>query len=477
MKNTVCVTLFKALSESEAREFGNYLTTSYQKSGSVYKLYRHLRRYHPDLTNERLERKSVERRLFKEKADPERTLFDSTSRLTAKLKSFITIKELEKQEVYENFLYLEALKSRKLDDLFFKKADSLQKKWDDDSIPGIEHFHNQYKLKILIFSHPNISNLKSMVEVDNIIKLLNQYFATSKMYYTLIAQINDKDKNSSKYKISELINNFNKAIFINNTKVNLIYNFLLAYQSNNISFYNKVKSSFFEFFHLFTKSEKHDMVDFLNDFFYSKRNEVDVNIQLFEIVKFALREDLLLEDGFMSSQSFLNCISIAKVNGSIDWIETFIRDYKTNLNKKNRTNLVKFGEIILLIEKKDYSSALDKIIFVNFKEPSRVAHLNCCKLQCFYQLKYETSFLNAISSTQQYLSNHKIDLNNHFIFFKNFVKVVKDIYKLSVDLKLNQHEGNLEYNETIEKLIKPNRPLYEEKWLSLKIKEIINKHF
>lgn len=177
MKNTVCVTLFKALSENEVKAFGNYLATFYQKSGSVFKLYTYLKKYHPDLTNEKLDRKYVEKKLFGENANPERTLFDSTSNITGKLKSFITIQELEKQEVYENFLYLEALKSRKLDTLFFKKAESLQKKWDDDSIPGIEHYHNQYKLKVLNFSHPNFSIYKTKKESE--LKILLIYWIST----------------------------------------------------------------------------------------------------------------------------------------------------------------------------------------------------------------------------------------------------------------------------------------------------------
>jgi len=475
MKNTVCVTLFKTLSESEVREFGNYLTSSYQKSGSVYKLYKHLRRYHPGLTNERLERKYVEKKLFGDKANPERTLFDNTSKLTAKLKNFITIQELEKQEVYKNFLYLEALKSRKLDILFFRKAESLQKEWEDDSIPGIEHFHNQYKLKVLNYSHPNFSNekIKKTSELRNSIDILEQYYSTTKMYYTLINEINNKKAISEKYTVRKLLDDFDSATFSESkAKTKLLHHLLLAYQSNDIVNFKEVKFNFFNLHHQFHQSEKHDIVSILNYLFYSKRNDIYIYDELFEITKFSLKEGLLFEDGYLTNQSFVNCILFAKANNSIEWIEKFIRQYKEFLNKKNKNDYIEFGEIILLVEKSEFENALEKLAKIKLRAPARVAQLNCCRLQCFYEMEYEEAFFNSTNSASQYLLNHKKDLQEeHLFMIKNFISATKDIYKLKIEKKLNSKEKGLDFSKVLEKISQVKNSPYK-KWLIAKVKEI-----
>jgi len=480
MINTVCVSIFKTLTESEVKAFGSYLTASYQKSGSIYKLYNYLKKNHPDLTKEKLERKIVEKKLFKEKANPERTLFDTSSKLTAKLKSFITIQELEKQEVDQNFLYLEALKSRKLDELFFRKAESLQQKWDEDSIPGIEHFYHQYKLKVLKFSHPNFSvqKIKKESELKNIIDLLDQHYVAAKMYYSLIYNINNVNSITEKYSIIKILNNFEDAVFSNKVKIRLLYHFLIAYKSSNFRDFKEIKSTFFDIHHYFTQSEKHDLVDVLKYFFYSKRHEVKVTKELFDIVKFSLNESLLLEDGYLSNQSFDNCIQFAKANNEIEWIEKFMENYKDVLHEKDKEDYLAFGKYIVLFYKNQFDDALEKLSLIRIKKPIRLAQLNCCKLQCLYELKYEDAFHQAINSSNQYLSNHKEDLKQNFNFtmFKNFISFIKKIFSI-------ERKSNTNKNEKINKLqvmlveidkikIKP----YDMDWLISVINKSISKY-
>ncbi len=483
MVNTSCISLFKTLSESEVKEFGSYLTTFYQKPGSIYKLYNYLKKCHPIFTNEKLERKYVEKKLFKEKADPERTLFDATSKLTAKLKSFITIQELEQQEVYKNFLYLEALKSRKLDGLFFKKAERLQKEWDDESIPGIEHFHNQYKLKVLNLSHPNFSNqkIKKTSELKNIIDLLDQFYATSKIYYTLINDINNKLDVIKKYSVEKLLKDLEEITAAKN-KTKLLHNFLIAYQSNCLEKFKQIKFKFFNSHKYFTQSEKHDLVSILNYFFYSKlhakQEKANILKELFEIVKFSLKEGLLLEDGYLSNQSFDNCIQFAKANNEIEWIEKFIHDYKDLLNEKEKENYLKFGEFIVLFFRNRFEDALAKLSFINIKKPIRIAQLNCCKIQCLYELKYEEAFYYAINSSNQYLFNHKDDLNkNHnFSMFKSFLNIIRRVNSIESNNNITNTKKIDQLKAILNQIIIAEVKPYDDKWLILIIKRLFKRY-
>lgn len=478
MTNTVCVSIFKTLTESEVKAFGSYLTASYQKSGSIYKLYNYLKKSHPDLAKEKLERKIVEKKLFKEKANPERTLFDTTSKLTAKLKSFITIQELEQQEEYQNFLYLEALKSRKLDELFFKKAESLQQKWEDDSIPGIEHFYHQYKLKVLKFSHPNFSvqKIKKESELKNIIDLLDKHYLAAKMYYSLIYNINNRDTITEKYSVDKVLNDLSGSTIGDEIKIRIFYQLLSAYQTDNFENFKKVKSIFFNLNHHFIQSEKHNLVDILKYLFYSKRKEINVIKEMFEIVKFSLSEELLFEDGYLSNQSFINCILIAKANSAIKWVETFIKDYKHLLNGKDKNNYLEFGEIILLTEKGDYENTIKKILLIKMREPIRVAELNCCKLRCFYELDYELPFFNALNAAKQYLVNHQLDLTEtHLESHRGFTTAIKEIYKLRCESKIKGYQkNNLDSLLRLKNKLNLENPTYDKKWLLSKIEEIQN---
>jgi len=474
--NSECVQLFKSLTESEIRQLGNFLNNTYRKAGAVYSLYKHLRSCYPKFIETKLDRNYIEQRLYKNNSNPKHTLFEATSDLKKQLVDFITIQELRKNEVHQNFLLLEALKSRKLDRLFFKESERIQKEWDDDSVPGIEHFHNQYKLKLLIFSHPNFDNLKIKLTFENSIDLLEQYYYISKMYYILCYNINYSKESITKYSIQKLVNDYKLTSFPKKLKTKFLFDFLIAFQSNKIESFRIVKSTFFKVHDNFTQSEKHDIFTILKILYFSKRNETNVVKDLFEMTKFSLKENLILEDGIMTSQSFINFIFIAKRNKETKWIENFIKKYKAFLSEKEKEEIVLFAEAILQFEKKEFGNSLKKLSELRPNSVVNRARTNCLKLQCFYELRNEKSFYHLVKSSQKYLLDHKNDFNNQqdFFMFDNFIKNTKKLFGIYSDSKLYGNTVKDRIKQMLEKLYKIKHATYSE-WLIDKLNEIQKK--
>lgn len=296
------------------------------------------------------------------------------------------------------------------------------------------------------------------------------------MYYALIYNINNKETITEQYSVERLLKNLENSTFSNKTKSKLLYKFLSVYQTNNVKDFRKIKSTLFNFHQHFNQSEKHDLVDILKYLFYSKRHETDVTKELFEIVKFSLKEGLLLEDGYLSNQSFDNCIQFAKANNEIDWIEKFIRDYKGLLNEKDKDSYLILGEFVLLFSKHQFKDALEKLALIRIRIPVRVAQLNCCKLQCLYELKYEDAFYHAVNASNQYLSNHEQDFTNinNFHMFKDFVLLIKKIYNIESNKISNKNEKVSHLNVLLGQIEKTNIKPYDTSWLKSKIKGLNN---
>lgn len=479
-KTTICFRLFESLTEKEEiRLFGIFLTNTYRKNNAVYNLYKYLRKFYPKFLDEKLDRTYMEQILYRDNNNPRQTLFDATSDLKTQLIDFITIQELKKNEVQRNFLFLDALKSRKLDKLFFKESERIQEKWDDDSIPGIEHFHNQYKLKDLTISHPNLSNLKNLSTFKDILELLDMYYYSAKIYSVLIyinnnnsENIKDKLTNSTINKISEY---FEKASFSKKPKLKFLYELLKAFQSNNIEDIHTIKSTFFNLHLYYTQSEKHDIRSILVNLYYSKRNEANVAKALFEITKFSLKEDLILEDGFMTSQFFINSIFIAKKNKDLEWIEMFIKKYKLYLNPIGSEDTILYGEAILAFEKKKYDEVLRNLSKMQLSGVVMGAQINCMKLQCYYELNYNTAvFDHLINATKQYLNNHKKDVSEgEYSMFRNFAIDVNEISKQRRKAKLFGKIDELKIKSMQKRLNQMKTAPFTE-WLLEKIMNIRN---
>jgi len=94
------------------------------------------------------------------------------------LNKFFIQQELELSEVDENFLYLKALRRRKLDNYFFKKADQMKKQWDKAPPAGLEHLHNEYRLTRMYCSHPSYdTNRGSPKGLDLIVNSIDKFFS------------------------------------------------------------------------------------------------------------------------------------------------------------------------------------------------------------------------------------------------------------------------------------------------------------
>lgn len=253
----------------------------------------------------------------------------------------------------------------------------------------------------------------------------------------------------------------------------MLHNFLSVYQTNKVEDFRKIKSILFNFHHHFNQSEKHDLVDILKYFFYSKRHETDVTKELFEIVKFSLKEGLLLEDGYITSQSFINCIFIAKRNKKNEWIENFINQYQPFLNLKVKVDIVLFSEAILAFEKREYINSLKKLTEIRPNNVVNSARIYCLKLQCYYELDNEKSFYHLINSSKQYLFNHKDDfiIERDFSMFKNFITKINQIYKIHREVKLAGKANKLEITNILQQFYKVRYTTYTE-WLIEKLEEI-----
>lgn len=481
--NSHCVQLFKSLiDENEIRLFGIFLTNTYRKANAVYRLYKHLKSCHPNFIHKKLDRNYIVQRLYKKNRNPRQTLFDATSDLKKQLIEFITVQQLKKNDVHRNFLYLEALKERKLDSLFFRKSKRLQKDWDDDTIPGIEHFHNQYKLKKLTISHPNLNNANNLTTFRDIVDILDQYYYSAKIYSIIIYVINNQKIPVYNYYQDELTIKIAKKIkegfettsFPKKPKTKLLHKLLKAFLAGKIEDFNKIKASFFKLHYLFSQSEKHDILSILVAMYYAKRYETNVSKDLFEITKFSLKENLVIEDGIMESQFFINSIFIAKQNKDLAWIESFIKKYKSFLDPKNSKNTVLYAEAILLFEKKKFNEVLINLSQIQLNGSVMKAQIDCMNLQCFYELKQINSFDSLNNSSRRYLRYHKRDIPYRtFLMFKNFIKDVKVIDN---ERRKENLTGKFDKAKILKMLkrFSENKHAPYAKWLIEKIKEIAN---
>jgi len=468
MKNSKLVVILKSLSEAEMKEFGKFLKSIYTENSSEQKLYTYLKKIHPLFPDEKINKAYVEKKLFGKVNDPQRRLFDTKYKLLKALKDFIIKKQLEKNQTTRDVLFLEALKTRRLDGLFFQEIEDVEKKWKEDKIPGIEHLYEKNKLKTMYATHPKYTILdsKAMTPTE-IMEALDKYYIAKKLYLILGLLINqDFTKNQGeKYFIEEVLKYASLPIFQEVPQIKLFRNLTIIIQSKNVENYKDVWEIFSKQFLSYNKDEQDDIITF----FGWCCSHIGAYQELFEIKKFAAKNKMILEDGYITTGEFVNIVNLGCKINEVEWTNNFIKEYGQYLKQKEKENAILFCEATLAITQKEFEVALSKLAKIEADNVFLKAQIKCMRLQCYYELN-ENPFGHLINSTKIFLKREKNIAKDKKEIVAKFVSYIEKIEKIRRNISYRKIDK--QKVKDLQEELKKEQNIMFENWLIQKIEEI-----
>lgn len=436
MENSRLIIILKTLSTEEMKEFGKFLNSVYTEKSSTQILYKYLKKIHPLFPSEKIDKGYVEKKLFKKTNGSERRLFDTKYMLLKTLKDFIIKKQLENSQTTRDLIFLEALKTRRLDNLFFPEIENVEKKWEENKIPGIEHLYEKYKLKAMYATHPQSSILdrKAMTPTE-IMESLDKYYIAKKLYWTLCSLINQDFTNNKnkreKYFIEEVLKYASLPIFQKVPQIKLFRDLTMMIQSKNVENYEEVKQIFFNQFLSYNKDEQDDVISF----FVWCCSYIGAYQELFAIKKFAVENKIILEDGYITTAEFIKNVNLGCKINEIIWTDNFIKNYGKYLEKKEKENTILFCEATIAITKKQFELALSKLSQIKFDNVFFGVQARCMILQCYYELDgYGESFEALINSTKTFLRRKEFVADSMKEIVMEFIFYIEKIEKIRRDI-------------------------------------------
>lgn len=92
------------------------------------------------------------------------------------------------------------------------------------------------------------------------------------------------------------------------------------------------------------------------------------DLPVLELYQLALKNDLLLENGRLSHFAFNNIVAIGVRKGAIEWIETFIHNYQSKLERRHRKVAFSLGMARIEHARKNYGAALLQLQQADYKD-------------------------------------------------------------------------------------------------------------
>lgn len=474
MEKSKLINIMSTLSDAEVKDLGKFLEgTSYRKTGSVFTLFKYLKKWHPEFPLKKIEKEYVQKSLFKNADNASKRMLDVMSQLSIVLEDFLVKKQLEKNDIDRDFLLLNELKDRKLDKLFFQKMAGMEKTWEQEDIPGTEQLYRQYKMNNMVLLHPSYSRLEETPLNPHVLtESLDKFYFASKLYWTLCHHItyntmDSKSLNEEQKLIEEIIEHTQSPKFQAIPQIQLFRKLAVDMFSNNFDNYSEIKNNFVENIALYNEAEKLDLFNFLMYYCIEihKRGHPNSTQYLFDINKFAVEHQMVIHNDYIYPETYINITNIGCAANELEWVENFVSEYKTHLTDEFRLDAVTLCEATVAMNKEEFGAAIQKIAQVKFQNAIYGVQARCVQLQCFYELEdYDELFTNSIKSFAMFLNRNQIVSTIFKDSIKNFLTYAKKLKKYK-DSKKN-------VPEEIYQQITEHKNIAWKNWLEKKSKEL-----
>jgi len=484
--------LLKPFSKTKIGKLGRYI--EYRSNApDLQILFTYFKDEHPNYKPDKATKENVANKLFGDREKSIRTLENVVGKLLTCILDFIVAEQVESNLTKSHatqshskeycFILLDEYQKKGLDDDFFRLVRKLEKDWDLNKTNhvGVKHIQDFYRLWTLKFIHSAFPNKVEMINeaYKNIFISLDKYYFASKLYWTLA-------KENSKKVFTEAIFNgyqtFPTDRIIEYLTINSAdfgpQNYLLAkisgvHYKNDFNLFLEIKKDFLDKSYHFNDSERIDLVQFLTDICMDsyKAGVFEAMDVLFELKKYAVENQILIENGHISNDVFISIVHIACLTNRVKWATEFVKDYSGKITKRVRQDTIHLANATIRFTECNYDKVLYELSEIKSKEFVYNIRARILSLITFFKLEVEVTFTAGVNAFKAYINNHKNEIgvpmyDSIWIFISFLEKIHK--YK-------NRPETNKSDFEEIKGKIEKCNKVGCKIWLLVIINDLIDK--
>lgn len=474
MTNSKLIQFLKTIDATELKVLGDFLKIA-KGANDVNKLFNYLRRYHPEFDKKKVDKELLANKVFSNTIESKKKLENTMVKFIKLLDDFFIQQELKRDTIDEDFLYLKALRRRKLDSYFFRKVDQMKKQWDKSSPVGLEHFHDEYKLNKMYYMHPNFNLSKASPKglVEILIRSIDKYYFSEKLFRSLLLIHNGnffKNKNDntqSERLLNEIVKLTNRKDFKDIPQINLLNLLLKSFLSANFNNMQPLKEMFVDQMHLYDETERRNIFTLLETGHYEnfKTDKKGAIKNLFDLNCLMIDQNCVLQEGYIPYDRFSNIINIGLAAKQLDWTENFVKEYGQHLPEEIKEDALKISNASIRFHKSAFRDALFLLVDVKYKNELFGLYGRSIQLQCGYELNDDDLYFGLANAFSLHLNRNDKFAQNITAQFLNFINFSKRLFRLRLNF------NTTEYSKLKEELTQNTNIAYKT-WLTKKLIEL-----
>ena len=430
------IALLNSLNENEIKSFQKFIQSPYfNQNQTLIKLSNYLAKHHNDYTSKNLGEQKVFKFLFPTKKFDKKYLNVLLGLLTNECHRFLAFQEFESNDVRFKTFQLKVANDKDQPKLFLKIERQLLKS--NDNLIGETHYLNQLQIKQSKTDYAVANEGRNFYEyLTNSIYGLEAYYT-----FTKLKLLVEEHAQKSVFGIKG-------ENWIEEYKPNVTLNKLLKDEPAILIYWqlyqliiHPEREENFEL--LFTTVSEHGLVlekaDLLDVYIYStnyavrkiNKGEKEYELKLLELYQYALKMELLLNNGMLHQLNYKNIVSAGLRNNEIEWTEQFIIEYKSKLKKEVRKNAFNYNLANLHFYKSEYGKAQTKLLNIEFTDVYYAMDYRALLLKIYFEQTAFDALDNLLSAFAVFVRRNKKASVNMKRLYLNLIKFTKQLSNTS----------------------------------------------
>lgn len=382
-----------------------------------------------------LGKERVHKALFPKAPFDEQQLYNLMSYLNKLYYRFMAAQYTEKKRYQESLFTIEEAYDSHQFDVMTNRGKQLMKKLETDPVHDSEFLHTSYRLHHALgyysghyFNRAETNTFQQML--DN----LDKYYLVEKLRNCCHLTANSLILNTS-YNfrlLDELIAYLkaNWADYQEERSIMLYYTALMSMlEEDEPGHYQRMKHILAEDMDALSEKEGRDLYSFSYNYCIRMINagQSEYQLELFQLYKQGLRQDLLLDKGLISEWDYKNIATLGARLREFEWTERFLQEYQEQLPPHRRENAYNYNLGNLYYNKGRYHDALSVLLLVQFTDVKYHLSTTFLLLRTYYALRDTEALLSLIETFRIYvIRNRKMTIEQKR-GYTNFLRFAKKL--------------------------------------------------
>lgn len=452
MQNTKLYNLLNSFSKDELKEFTKFINSPFHNSNKkIIEVFSFLKKYLNTPGSNIPELKVIYLKIYPGKVYNSFIIRNLLSNMVKLIEEFIAVSNFKNDPKLKEKKLLESFRTSSHNILYEKRIEDIMKKLGKNKIKDEKYFLEMHDILFerRTFEEQKIQPGKRQQIYDSIndeANFLILFFVTLmlKKYFSILnykRSINFSH-NIHLYQDIMKILDTNRNLHKENLLLEVLYSFLKLYETNNDNkLYFKLKSLVLKNRKLIPPDDYKDFGIELYNYAKSRRasNDAEFKTETYELLKQLVKEDVFLEEKYMTAHSYINIAASAFFEKDFQWAESFIEDYKNKVFPKQRDNAYNYNLSVLnylranestdiSVKNKLYNKSIDIISKVKSEDFYYMVRIKKHLIKIYYVLEEFENLDNTLLTFKQYLnqndkmSNEFKEMNFTFISYINKLK-------------------------------------------------------